>query len=311
MKTEVRSLPAALASLKEIAEFNDVRKLASTAGGLLGRLLAYEYPDPGPWTLHELGALRYFWAIGKIRLGIEVTNADLDTMDLSRIFGRLNWSHVDKVLVFSSRGFKSSVVDEVVHKEPTRVELLDFQRLESWVQGIESTAGESEVDRLQVVIHEFAGTLATMVAEDPRIIKELEWRDVERMLAVAFKGLGFQVELTPPAKDGGRDIELKCVVFGKHSRYFVEVKHWATPVHNGIIRDFLQVVISNQADSGLLLATSGYCSNTFESLTEIERRKVQLDDSHKMIAICRAYSRKNSGMLIPGAELPKLLFEKQ
>ncbi|MCB9950384.1 MAG: restriction endonuclease [Planctomycetaceae bacterium] len=116
------------------------------------------------------------------------------------------------------------------------------------------------------------------------------------MLAVAFKGLGFQVELTPPAKDGGRDIELEYRMvcrFPMNSRYFVEVKHWATPVHNGIIRDFLQVVISNQADSGLLLATSGYCSEYFtESLTEIERRKVQLDDSHKMIAICRAIAVK-------------------
>jgi sulfur transfer protein SufE len=40
------------------------------------------------------------------------------------------------------------------------------------------------------------------------VLEELEWHDLERTVADIFDGLGFLVTLTPPRKDGGKDIIL-------------------------------------------------------------------------------------------------------
>jgi hypothetical protein len=40
------------------------------------------------------------------------------------------------------------------------------------------------------------------------MLDHLEWRDLERMMARVMEGLGFKVTLTPPSKDGGKDLIL-------------------------------------------------------------------------------------------------------
>lgn len=58
-----------------------------------------------------------------------------------------------------------------------------------------------------------------MVARNPNVLNHLEWRDLERLVAELFDGLGFQARLTPSAKDDGKDVVLTCEVSGSLSEY--------------------------------------------------------------------------------------------
>ena len=71
----------------------------------------------------------------------------------------------------------------------------------------------------------------------------IEWREMEKTLAEVFSGIGFDVELTPSSKDGGKDLVLECLIQGKTHSYFVEIKHWRAGSRVGAkdICDFVHV----------------------------------------------------------------------
>jgi restriction system protein len=55
---------------------------------------------------------------------------------------------------------------------------------------------------------------------------KIEWRDVERVVAEIFSGIGSKVELIPSSKDGGKDVILECKENGTSKTYTIEIKHW-------------------------------------------------------------------------------------
>jgi HJR/Mrr/RecB family endonuclease len=59
--------------------------------------------------------------------------------------------------------------------------------------------------------------MALEIAKDPSALSRLEWFDIERMVAEVFDGLGFNVTLTPPAKDRGKDVILQFTLRGRRS----------------------------------------------------------------------------------------------
>lgn len=172
---------------------------------------------------------------------------------------------------------------------------------------------DTEFSRSEVrlIIEAVSGKFAELIARNPTALKELEWRDLERILAEVFHGIGFKVELTPPSKDGGKDIILECRISGKRHTYIVEVKHWRSDskVGNAAIKDFLDVIVKEQRDAGLFLSTYGYTSNAFEAITEVERHRLRFGDKEKVISLCKTYTDTKSGIVVSGELLPKVLFE--
>ena len=64
---------------------------------------------------------------------------------------------------------------------------------------------ESEVAGSSVlqVLEECSRALVELVCEEPNRLEELEWRDLERMMAAVFEGIGYATSLTRWSKDGG------------------------------------------------------------------------------------------------------------
>jgi hypothetical protein len=118
------------------------------------------------------------------------------------------------------------------------------------------------------------------------------------MLAVVFEGVGFKVELTPPSKDGGKDIILQFSASGTDQNYLVEVKHWRSRqrVGPGYISHFIKVVAREKRHGGLYLSTYGYSDNAFEALTELEKRKVRFGSEEKIVSLCRTFIKAESGL---------------
>jgi hypothetical protein len=170
-------------------------------------------------------------------------------------------------------------------------------------------ARDHALSRTLSAIADLSRRLARFIAEDPRALWEIEWRDLERVLAAVFDGLGFTVELTPGSKDKGKDLVLACRIGWKSFTYVVEVKHWRSgkPVGLQPVTDFIKVVAREERDGGLFVSSSGYAAEV-TALTRVDREKVKLGDHTKIVALCRTYRMRESGIWLDPQVLPEILF---
>jgi HJR/Mrr/RecB family endonuclease len=217
---------------------------------------------------------------------------------------------IDRVILVVNTQFTQAACELARREAPVRVELLDINALKAWASRIEENS-EVNWSEVELILQDVSRAFAHLVAKDPVNLDRLEWRDLERMLAEVFYNLGFSVELTPGSKDGGKDIILECLVAGKRLTYIVEIKHWrcGNRVGQPVAKDFLNVIVKEHREGGLLLATHGYCDNAFEMLSEVERQRVRFGAKAKVVGLCRTYVKTRSGIWSVPAALPEVLFE--
>jgi hypothetical protein len=151
-----------------------------------------------------------------------------------------------------------------------------------------------------------------VIARDNAELQKVEWRVLEQVLAAAFEDFGFEAHLTPAAKDGGKDIILECVERGTRKRYVVEVKHWISgkPVHGSHLRKFLAVIVNEQHDSGLILSTSGFARNAYESMIHLEHKRIRMGGKDKIISLCQLFVKRESGLWSADRCPTDILFEQ-
>ncbi|WP_395701357.1 restriction endonuclease [Aquabacterium sp.] len=229
---------------------------------------------------------------------------------VQRLLGVLASSPFDRALLISRFGFTDSA-HEVAKNAGIAVELLDLEHISAWIDRVEASPAE-DAAHVEILIKSLSHEFALMVTRNPQILASLEWRDFERMMARVMEGLGFDTTLTPPSKDGGKDLILTCTVNRKTESYIVELKHWRAgkPVIQGVISSFLKVIVREKRAGGLLLSTSGYAANISESLTEISTQKLRLGGQQKVVLLAQTYRRAYSGLWAPPTDLPEVLFEE-
>lgn len=174
--------------------------------------------------------------------------------------------------------------------------------------GAQQTPLDSEI---QTLFAEVSRRLAAAVAANPRVLDQIEWRDLERMLAEVFNGIGFHVVLTPGSKDGGKDLVLTVTTRQGRRHYVVEAKHWRSgkKVGPGVVTDFIRVVVRESRDAGLLLATYGYSPAALEIVSKVEQRRVRLGSEDMIVSLCQQYLQRAGGLHIPLDQLPQVLFQ--
>lgn len=163
------------------------------------------------------------------------------------------------------------------------------------------------VSPLAGAVRVFSRALTLALAQSPGSLAEMEWRDLERVLAEVCEGLGFRTTLTRSTKDGGFDLEVEA----NGERYLIEVKHWSAPslVGPGLISQFAEVVVSQSASRGLLLSSSGFRPAVLAERLEVTPQKVALGDGHKIIGLCQRYARGAGTLWQPETDLVEFLFE--
>jgi hypothetical protein len=179
------------------------------------------------------------------------------------------------------------------------------QRLDEYDQ----TLKRSEVQVLFKTTYE---ALARLIHENPSLLDDVEWRELEKLLHEVLSELGYRVTLTPPSKDRGKDLIVECKAKSGTGTYYVEVKHWRSEQKVGIktIRDFYNVVVRKDVHGGLFLSTYGVADNALELLTDVERRVIRIGTKSKVVALCRSYIRAKRGVFVPSDDLPKHLFDE-
>lgn len=162
-----------------------------------------------------------------------------------------------------------------------------------------------------IAIETLSDTLCELVAQKPYLLMDIEWRDLERIIARSLAGIGFSVELTPPSNDGGKDVIAYCKINNKMLKFYIEIKHWTkNKVGAKDISSFVEVNVTDKTSGGLFLSTSGYSDNVYRSLSRITKQVVRIGDKNKVITLCKRYLTTKTGMFFPQSILPQILFEE-
>jgi HJR/Mrr/RecB family endonuclease len=165
----------------------------------------------------------------------------------------------------------------------------------------------SPIHRLRRI---FTRTVQDLICQEPELIRELEFRDVECLFATTAEDWGYDVTLTRATKDGGYDVSLRCHdEKGQPRRYHVELKHWGLGKRVGPqqMRDLIKVVARDAVDGALLVSTSGFSKPAQElaATTDITEflRLVNLEE---MISFIRQFSPKSDVSSLPTALLSEI-----
>jgi HJR/Mrr/RecB family endonuclease len=100
------------------------------------------------------------------------------------------------------------------------------------------------------------------------LVKELGWRELEKMIGVALRSDGYDVEVTRPVKDGGIDVDaskidlFKSLLFRpkivpRRKRLIVDAKQWKTPVDAGSVEKIADVA-DEEGGTGVIASPSGF-----------------------------------------------------
>lgn len=255
--------------------------------------------------------------VGKIRNG---NNVEDIVVELKISKGKLTTNQISSLLVNAmSADIKNIVLvsnNELTTQAKERANLfssktgINFQifgkkELDAWFYGYNNENHFVYEKTIHEIIKETSRQLAKMLAQKPEEFMNIEWRDLERIIATVFSDFGYDAELTPSAKDGGKDV----IVWYKGESYIIEIKHWndKNKVGEHYISDFLQVIIRENRKSGLYLSSSGYTANAFETLSKIERTRFRYGDKTSMLSLLKMYERVNSGIYVPINDLEDII----
>jgi len=98
-------------------------------------------------------------------------------------------------------------------------------------------------------------------------------RRFEHLVDTLYSTMGFESQVTPARKDGGRDLIATFSVPGRREQSRVECKLWRTPASVSIVRALLGVVEDEKATKGTLICTGGFT----RPAVEFARRNPRLE----------------------------------
>ena len=101
---------------------------------------------------------------------------------------------------------------------------------------------------------------------------DLDWEDMQELVAGILRAMGYKTQVSPPGPDRGKDIIASPDGFGfEHPRIVVEVKHRSGQMDSKAIRSFLGG--RHKDDRGLYVSTGGF---TKDAYYEADRAAVPL-----------------------------------
>ncbi len=232
---------------------------------------------------------------------------------------------IRELLAAATYALSQGDADDLLESLDSLLDLLkarsvEFDSVEDWSRVlVEASAREredepvTEGERLVIgAINDLCVRLCQIIARDGNALRQVEWRELERVIATALSGIGFDVTLTPASKDGGKDVVATCLLRGRRLVYYLEIKHWrsAKRVNEDPIFDFVEVNACEGTDGGLFLSTSGFTTGVFSQLSELCQQRVRLGGKEKIVSLCQHFVRRSRGIWTTGQILPRVLFER-
>jgi restriction endonuclease Mrr len=127
---------------------------------------------------------------------------------------------------------------------------------------------------LKLVVNNATSFLLESLSRHPTDVFGLSARQFELLIADLLARDGFEVEVTPATRDGGKDVIATLRTAAGSFVVFVECKRYAAdrPVGVTVARELIGVVHHERATSGLLVTTSSFTKPVLELRRSIPHR---------------------------------------
>lgn len=186
----------------------------------------------------------------------------------------------DDIFLFNANNetiVKDTFFQEVNYKE------IDFQSLTTTVQTCFDSLKTSSANNVNAfLLDEIDINLYNALISHPNLLKTLNWRIFERLIADIIEAFGYEVELMQGTKDNGIDVVAikKVDVFGIH-RYLIQAKRW----RNNVGVEPVQQLLFKQSDIGAtkscLVTTSNFTRGAWQ-LAHRYKYTLELKDFEKI-----------------------------
>jgi restriction system protein len=197
------------------------------------------------------------------------THAFLGQLDLDE----LTTSRID--IIHQQLGGNPALLfqlSEVLYSGKASVQqLLDYIDLYYWPGLVDASGAKvrkgSDVDRQVIdVVETINEALLSKLAKNPALVHELSPRNFEDLVAELLTRQGYNVQLTPATRDGGKDIYAVANSTVGTFLYVVECKKYAPgrPVGVAMVRNLYGVVQAERASAGMLVTTSSFTKSAIE-----------------------------------------------
>lgn len=201
-----------------------------------------------------------------------------------------------RVIVIGNRAFPEPSIRLYRQQFGPRLELWSFDDIRESFQTMLLDQDQHDSTLVAILI-DFLDKLALGIAEAEVELRQVEWRDLERMIGHVLRELGYAVTVTNSSHDGGRDIIVADVNAQPMGVYNIEVKHWTEKcVGEREVRRLLEVSLQEKRDGALMLATSGVAPTGLQVRTESMVDYLRFGRDCKIMLTCRSFARRRAGL---------------
>ena len=143
----------------------------------------------------------------------------------------------------------------------------------------------AEYDRIQPLIMD--------IARDRDLIYNISPREFEEVIERLFQDEGFETELTPATKDGGRDIVATKFEMGKPIVFYIECKRYGRKNSVGakIVRSLYGVQSSDQVNKSILV-TTGHVTREAHRFIDNQKTMMSVIDADEIHSLIQKSARK-------------------
>jgi restriction system protein len=143
------------------------------------------------------------------------------------------------------------------------------------------------LDAAEIIRAKFIGTPRSN-SEKVHFLRDLEWRDFECLVAALYRAMRYETQLTPPTKDGGRDIIATKRSPGRLEHLRIECKLYnQEPVGLGFVQRLLGVVSGEKVNKGVLVTSSRFTKPALKYAKDNPR--LELINGVQLVALMNEY----------------------
>lgn len=122
------------------------------------------------------------------------------------------------------------------------------------------------------------------------MLLDLSSRQFEHLVERLYESMGYETWLTPPTRDGGRDVVAKIDESARQEFLLIECKRYADAVDVGIVRELYGVVNSEKANRGVLITSGRF---TPDAQKFADSNFIQLIDGDKFVLLLNEHLGTN------------------
>jgi len=160
-------------------------------------------------------------------------------------------------------------------------------------------------DEISIALAPINEHLIRHLADRPQLLYELNPRRFEELVAKLLTDMGYEVELTPPTHDGGRDILAVLKIPLGEILTVVDCKRYSHDRRIGpdIVRQLLWVAERRDNASRAMIATTTFFTSGARDLEREYRWRLTLSDFNDLISWLSKYGKwvndKSTGLWLP------------